>query len=286
MEYCNMDTVADLPEKHASERYFGVYTFDNDADNYPIPHPLYKEDAPKNELILLPDIAKGILFHVLYAFYFLHNKISFGHGDAKIANVFLHKYKTDTIVIWPTSQGVKQVISPFCAKLADYGKSSATFISQNGEATRIFYEPTSSREKLFRDTQKIINPFVPKVSNDTYTVSSNLEATVYNRLRTMGIPYYKSYDVYMFLISFFLQPSNFYILSVYPKFKTYVWDIMWKHSPESGVKVYRRIVKKIAKNYGSKELFRTGILISMLKDITLNCNITKILLDSLSMYDP
>ena len=87
--------------------------------------------------------------------------------------------------------------------MADYGKSSATFQTDEGPV-RLFWEPEQTTTKLFRDSQKKIHPFIPEIRNDTYKTTDASTIVVYNRLRMMGIPYYKSYDVYMFLISFFL----------------------------------------------------------------------------------
>ena len=274
MEYCNLGNLADLPEK---SEYYGIIKYET------LEHPIFESEKyiPRYEQVLNDSIARAVLFHVIYAFHFLHNTLNFNHGDAKVSNIFLHKYKVETEIVWKGNL----ISNPFCAKLADYGKSSATFQTDKGPV-RLFWEPEQTTTRLFRDSQKKIHPFVPEVRNDSYKTTDASTIVVYNRLRMMGIPYYKSYDVYMFLISFFLQPQNYYTLESYPGFRKAVWDTMWSHDPDSGIKVEKRIKKYIRTKYGTTDLLGTGILISILKNITLSCNITERLLDTLSEYKP
>ena len=274
MEYCNMGNLADLPDSYPE--YYGKIKYDD------LEHPIFesKKYKPVYEQILQDNIARAILFHVIYAFHFLHTTLNFNHGDAKISNVFLQKYKGDTEIAWKENL----ISAPFCAKLADYGKSSATLQTDKGPV-RLFWEPDSTVTTLFRDSQKKIHPFVPKVRNDTYETTDASTVVVYNRLRMMGIPYYKSYDVYMFLVSFFLQHQNYYTLISYPNFRKAVWDTMWSHHPESGILVENRIKKLIRTKYKTKELLGTGILIGVLKNTQLACNITGKLLNSLAKYN-
>lgn len=275
MEYCNMGNLADLPDSYPE--YYGKVKYET------LEHPIFesKKYIPRYEQVLNDSIARAVLFHIIYTFHFLHNTLNFNHGDAKVSNIFLHKYKVETEIVWKGNL----ILSPFCAKLADYGKSSATFQTDQGPV-RLFWEPEQTTTRLFRDSQKKIHPFVPEVRNDSYKTTDASTIVVYNRLRMMGIPYYKSYDVYMFLISFFLQPQNYYTLESYPGFRKAVWDTMWSHDPESGIKVEKRIKKYIRTKYGTTDLLGTGILISILKNITLSCNITERLLDTLSEYKP
>lgn len=282
MEFCNRGDLSKLDKlKDMDERmkYFGVSRFDE------LSHPILDKNIPRRELILRPTIAKQILFSVIYAFHFLHKALNFTHGDAKIANIFLHKYSSTSNVAWNVNGETKIIRMELCAKLADYGKSSATFRTEKGPV-RLFWEPDSEAVKLFRYSQYKVNPFIPNVSNDSYKTGSSSVNVIYNRLRMLGLPFYKSYDVYMFLVSFFLQPWAFYMLSVYPEFKEVAWNVMWKHSPESGRIVYDRIKNKIKTKYNTSELLGTGVIISILKDISLACNITKPLLDSLALYEP
>jgi hypothetical protein len=294
MEFCNMKNLVDLPEY--KEHYGPMLNKDN--------HPIFsiKEVPTSQEYFLKPTIAKGILFHIIYAFHFLHKTLVFNHGDAKAGNVFLHNYGDTTTVTWPINGEHKVIEAPFCAKLADYGKSSATLIT-NKESVRVFWEPEASfrepkasLQQGYKYTQRKTNPFKPEVqvlpnykgtgqTIYTYSTTNSSVNVIYNRLRMLGSPYYKSYDVYMFLVSFFLQVENFYTLSLFPDFRAAVWDIMWHHSPEDGKLVKERIRKKIASNYASSELSRTGILIEILRGTRLACNITSPLLDSLAVYD-
>ena len=283
MEYCNLgnlDSLLTTCDKSGRLKdgtpIYGLTTYPRHE------HPVFshKDKKRRNEFIMLPSIARGILFSVVYAFHFLHQKVNFIHGDAKISNIFLHQYKGSTTVVWKD-----QVIDmPFCAKLADYGKSSATLETADGPV-RLFWEPESTVTRLFRSTVTQVNPFVPKVEDNTYSTGDTTVSVVYNRLRMLGIPYYKSYDVYMFLVSFFLQPSHFYLLTTYSNFKRDIWDnAMWGHSPSSGQKVYKRIKRVIRKRYGTSELLRTGILIEILKDTSLACDVTTPLLDALASF--
>lgn len=283
MEYCNLGNLDSLlsncDEYGRLKDGTSIYGKTNYPQNY---HPIFENTKKKrkHEPIMLPNIARGILFSVVYAFHFLHQKINFIHGDAKISNVFLHQYKGSTTVVWKD-----QIIDmPFCAKLADYGKSSATLETGEGPV-RLFWEPESSAIRLFRSGATQVNPFVPNVKDKTYNTGDTSVNVVYNRLRMLGIPYYKSYDVYMFLVSFFLQPSHFYLLTTYSNFKMHIWDTaIWGHSPSSGEKVYKRIKRVIRKRYGTSELLRTGILIEILKDTSLTCDVTTPLLDALASF--
>jgi hypothetical protein len=122
------------------------------------------------------------------------------------------------------------------------------------------------------------------VEENTYRTSDASVYTVYNRLRMLGVPYYKSYDVYMFLVSFFLQPQHFYLLTSYPKIKEEIWnEAMFSHSPKSGEEVYKRIKRTIRKHYGTQKLLGTGVLIDILRNISLKCDVTTPLLDALAM---
>lgn len=276
MEYCNKGNLVDITS-HSEYCYEVKY---EEEENHPV---FEKKFTPREEKVLAPDIARGILFHVIYAFHFLHVNLHFNHGDAKIKNVFLHRYNSDTKVTWQVGGVQHEIVSPVCAKLADYGKSSLTHRTKQGPI-RLFWEPDSTIVQLFRDGQIKSNPFIPDVYKDTYTVNMRTDAATYVRLRMMGIPFYKSYDVYMFMVSFFLQPWAFYLLSMYSEFKKLSWDILWKHYPEGGNIVYKRIQQRIKEGYNTSKLHGTGILIKTLKGIPLACNITHDLLDGLAQF--
>ena len=84
----------------------------------------------------------------------------------------------------------------------------------------------------------------------------------------MGIPFYQTFDTYVFIISFLLIPEIFRSVFTDNNLKSLIWDPLW--FPEDVSKVYSLLIKSII----NEDKNGVSTIFSILKNIKLKCNIT------------
>lgn len=201
-------------------------------------------------------ILLGILKQLIITLDYLQKNLHFIHGDGKSANIFVSStpFSFDAFGIHFTA--------PFTCKIGDFGKSSLTF----------------NRFRLFNynwlaSTYLYVSPFLPSITNDTYTVSNLNSVQIYTRLRHMGFPYYLSFDTYTFIVSLLLDPIFFHTFFESPALSE-IWDILWY--PSDQALMYSRLLNGIDSSTNS-----FTFVISLLKNVTLKCHVTSLLFDHL-----
>ena len=214
--------------------------------------------------ILTKDSLFNILSQIVCNLHFLHNMVHFNHGDLKPANVLVSSKRT--IINY---QGIK-IDSPLSIKIADFGKSSLTYPSnQVNGGVRIF-----NRSPLV-DKYLWFSPFHPDIREGPegtyYIVDSHIVLSIYANMRHMGVPFYVSFDLYTFFVSFMSIPTVYY--SMFTDSDTNgLWSVMFYNDD---IPTIRRLIEK---NMKSNNVSIT-IAISILRGIKLKCNCAQIMLN-------
>lgn len=213
----------------------------------------------------------SILSQVTTALHYLNETIEFTSGDLKVENIFVKKINTSG------RYGFLNNDSDFRCKIADYGKSSCTFTSDIGERIRLYnWNKLSSYYLMIKD----FNPIIRKENRKSYYIVDEFfvnETLVY--LRHMGIPYYRSFDYYTFIISLLLIPEYYYGFfrigneDIIERF----WNRIWINDNERN-KIERKLEKAMRSSIRiGKESRRYGYIkiITLLQDRKLMCSALK-----------
>ena len=237
MEYADMGTL----DRVDDDNKWGMYYVDGIVDS---------------EIIWL------IIQQLVITLHYLESTVDYIHGDGKSANIFISSepcfIKYYNII----------VDSPITCKIGDYGKSSLTFNN-----IRIYNHNRGA------DAYLRLDPFVPRIELTTppsYMITRSTSIQLYTRLRHMGVPYYRGYDIYAFIVSMLLHPMIFGGFFRDGRMRG-LWEVMWFE--EDTEMMYQRILR--AK---SVETHSFGVIYKMLKNVRLKCPITSILLDYIDSY--
>jgi hypothetical protein len=216
-----------------------------------------------------------IWFHVISAIDILSQLAFFQQGDLKVANVFL-KQEQSTLI----HRGIT-CVSNFTAKVADFGKSSINCSTPNSGTVRLFKHDALSVTYLSKF------PFHANIKTldndiDVYSIDNTTDFQTYTRTRYMGIPFYSSFDAYMFTVSMMLQPCFYYSMMANRDVFAAIWeDGFWIHCPEDGRTALARI-KKIIDSKDVKKQVSTGALIGVLSKLNLACDVYTQVFESLT----
>jgi len=216
--------------------------------------------------IVNPDIILSIIKQVILTLSFLQTSVHFIHGNLKANDILISSSPLTT------SYAGISIDSPFTCKLSNFSKSSLTFALSDGNYR--FYN-----NLWLSDIFTAIQPFNPVlISNHAqpyYIIKDNFTAQLFIRSRSMGLPFYPTFDTYTFLVSFFLIPQIFHSIFTNDILKSTIWDILWY--PDDISTIYNKLKNSIYSN--SPNSFPT--IFNLLKGLKLKCNITDLLVDQL-----
>ena len=242
-------------------------------------HTLTLPDKIVKRVILQKTPLLTIFFQVLTAIDVLGQLAFFQQGDLKVANIFLKSVKSTLKHKNITCK------SDFTAKVADFGKSSINCDSATGEMIRVFkYDPLS----VTYLSKFPFNANIKTLDNDieVYVVDNTTDFQTYSRTRYMGIPFYSSFDMYMFVVSMMMQPCFYYSMMAHPDVYKAIWeDGLWIHDPESGNQALKRI-KKIIDSGNVKKQVSTGGVLGVLSKLNLACDVSTPIFESLAATFP
>ncbi len=165
-----------------------------------------------------------IISQIVCALIALQNLCQFTSGDLKLANIFITSRKIKT-----NFNGLP-LNAPFTCKIADYGKSSITIKSNSkkNKSVRLYNYNTAS-SATFSITSP---PSIGFTSDGTSyyiipkaLVAANITPLAY--IRHLGYPFYKSFDLYTFIVSMMLSPSIYYSVMTEPTLRSILWDSLW-----------------------------------------------------------
>ena len=229
----------------------------------------------------------------------------FNHSDAKAANALVFN---ETISY--NYRGMS-VISSFTVKIADFDKASISLNSKpNAEAVKIaetltreehgFLDGNTKNEKrLDYDLIRIYNrnqiadtyfdlfPYRPtvekatttannKIGEGTYFLDSGKNVDLFAKARHTGLPFYKSFDLYTFIISILLMPEFFYKVFSDAVLMDVIWYPLWVDNQQASI-MYSRLKTGIL----SKKQPSYSNTVSILRKTTLKCGIADEIINKL-----
>ena len=271
MEYCDLGNLRDFigRGKEGTDLYEYIENYTREFKYYQeIDISKFSEDVNIinvfHEIDILNEIyLEPILSQVTAALHYLNETIEFTSGDLKTENIFV---KSETVT---GMYGFLRMTAPFKCKIADYGKSSCTFTTNQGERLRIY------NWSRLADYYLKVKDFTPKIRKENttsyYIVDEFFMAETYVYLRHMGIPYYRSFDYYTFLISLLVIPEYYYSFfnsSLVYKF----WDRVWINEEENQ-KMRRRVFKAMRNNKRGR--YGYDDIVKLLKGRKLMCSAIK-----------
>lgn len=194
-----------------------------------------------------------ILMQVFQAFNFLSQNLGFISGDLKAANIFVK------------SEPIKD--APFTCKISDYGKSSCLLpIGKDGQVEMVMriYNNVS-----YANIYSLGGAFEPQIDQSSrYIVDDFFLVNTYADLRHMGSPYYRTFDIYTFIVSLLTIPSYYYRFFTSSYLVSRYWKLFWVNEEEENI-VKERIDEYIRKGTATG----IGEAIGILKGISLSCSI-------------
>ena len=209
------------------------------------------------------DIIDGIMMQTIFGLDYLKKNNYFNHGDLKPSNILLINKQ-----ISGDYNGIK-FSCPYTVKIADFDKSSITI----KDKIRIY------NYDLFSENLLISSPFKQniKVSNykKYYKFSTVSHRDKYSYIRHMGIPFYMSYDIYTFIVSFMLLPGVFDIIINNKILKTSYWDTLWIDNESK----MRKIISKEANK--KKVNISYDTVIDLIDDVKLKCDLVEDIISSI-----
>lgn len=280
MEYAKFGSILSLPETMAFEQYFENMMFSN--SNSPSPTRVFTKETILN-------IVKQIIISYDYL-----NNFDFNHSDAKVANALVFDQ--------PISFQYKglNVDSPFTVKLADFDKAAITLnlpITQNNNlhpqhAKQNNSDPNTAENKdydfiRFFNKSKIADayfklfPFSPKVGTINgekfYQTDTKFNYQLFAQSRHTGLPFYRSYDIYTFLISFMMMPEVFFKIFSDAELQMKLWQPLW--FPDDSSEMFVKIRDSVDSNVDPS--FKN--VVSILSKTKLKCNLSSDLIKTLQL---
>lgn len=216
--------------------------------------------------LVQPEVIANILPQVVTAIHYLDETIQFRSNDLKVENIFVEPGLVTGS--YGTLKFTGDEIQPLRCKIADYGKSSCTYTTNSGERIRVYNWSTLARQYLR------VSDFTPDIrtvdGRSYYVVDNTFVAQTYALERHMGVPYYRSFDYYTFILSLVSIPAYHYMFfsGMMDEARKRFWDQIWIDNRDKE-KIMRRIEKAMR---SGKRVSHTKT-IKMLKGIKLYCDV-------------
>jgi serine/threonine protein kinase len=196
------------------------------------------------------EVTNGIKYHIIrdiigevcITLSTLQEEIQLVHGDLKVQNIFLHKRDVPITV----TRGDLTIKSQYEVRIADFASASSTL---PGGKVRVFNENRSTRlipsvlgltdYKLKGEEKQ--SSFIIKLGEPTTDSTNSIWWKLGMRFNTLvslitshsGMPYYKSYDFYVFMISLMCIPE--YYNTIFSTNLYGLWSSMWMDSERDKV---------------------------------------------------
>lgn len=252
MEYANLGSVDKLANHKAFQDHMEV-----------IKCGFNKVRVFKKETIL------NIVKQIVVTYDFLSRFGDFNHGDAKVANALV---TNDPINI--DYQGL-HIDSPFTIKIADFDKAAITIKVSDDSPWIRFYNKSRLAAQYFKLFS--YNPTVSQAEDGStyYHIGKTLQAQLYAQSRHTGLPFYHSYDIYTFMVSFLLIPEVFHQVENSAELQAKIWHPLWYN--EDVPKMFIEIRDAVATN--TEPSFSN--VINILDKTRLKCEVSTLLIERL-----
>lgn len=257
MEFASLGNIGKLPQsKKFSEEHMELLKIDNIQNNFDLR--VFKKETIFN-----------IVKQITITYDFL-NSFDFNHSNSKINNVLAFDQP-----IQLNYKGVN-VDCNFTIKLTDFDKAGLTINATNTEKSNFirFYSISPLAKMYFE-----LFPYTPKVGKtedvNYYKVGTSFSQQLYKQSRHTGLPFYKSYDLYTFMVSFLMMPEVFYQVFSDSELQSKIWEPLW--FTEDSHDIFFKI-RNAVENDKEPSFKNVNDIISNKK---LKCNLSDILLENL-----
>lgn len=213
--------------------------------------------------VLSADTVRNIVVQMYGTMYELYSQHQFVHGNLTPGNVALCRGDGSEQEYYSV-----RYTTNYIPKIKNLQYASSTFRDNSGNAVRVFNSGILSKSYLR------VSPFLPKTSKvygqPYYSFDSSLTKTTLLYAQHAGTPYYRSFDLYTFMIgmmhyTWFLMP----ILQNNELRKAF-WDTLWLEERDKE-KVEKRLLNAIdKKNEPSIEN-----IVNILSGVQLKCNLVE-----------
>lgn len=260
MEYADLGSINKLPETEA---------FDSNFENTRI----ISGDGQMEIRVFNKETILNIVKQIIVIYDFLSD-YDFNHSDAKVANALVFsspikfEYKDLT------------VDSPFTVKIADFDKAAITLNSPTDQARNYDFIRFFNKSTL-ADVYFNLFPFNPVVgtthNQKYYKTDTTFNQQLFAQSRHTGLPFYHSYDIYTFMVSFLMMPEVFYKVFNDAELQIKIWQPLWFPEDISGM--YLNIRDSVLA--GKDPSFNNAV--SLLSKTKLKCKVSNLLIGSLKL---
>jgi hypothetical protein len=249
IEYCDYGTLVDFSKSEATSKYRTKYTINERGEIFTLE-------------IVSPEICYQIIVQLVASLFFLQNEINFSSGDLKAANLFV---SSDPV---RTRYFGFLIDSDFTIKIGDFGKSSCTVETNEPDKRPIrVYNHDPLADLYFRWLSPTLDTRLLPDGRYYYVVDDTLTFQTYARTRHLGIPFYRTFDLYTAMVSMLILPSIHYSFFISDKLKL-LWSSIWTGTDDQVV------LQRIRDKLWSKENISIGTAIDILRGIKLLCSAT------------
>lgn len=230
-----------------------------------------------------PGIKRAIILplikQVVSAIDFLQKKIEFIHSELLVNNVLVSSEGCTGTYLGINLKG------GFIARIADYAHSSSSLLLEGTtDKARIFNEyrvtrflPITPSYELSPKKERVCELRVGSgsVCNDVFwwEIPSSFGLKTSLITQHSGMPFYRSYDLYTFLISLMLCPKFYYAIMGDVELYNALWTQLWLP------KELNRVNKLIQNNKGEK--ISLSLVLDIMAGLFLRCNALDIILEKL-----
>lgn len=228
------------------------------------------------------DIILPLVKQVLVSLDFLQRKVEFIHSELIANNVLVNKENCRG-----NYNGVK-LDGSYMAKIADYSHCSCSIsLPDQQYKVRVFNEyrvtrflPVTPSYEVKPKSQQVCsvsiggrNPSCKDVFWWTLPSSFNVKTSLITQ--HSGMPFYRSYDAYVFMISLMLCPKFYYTIMSSENVDLYaaLWQPLWMP------KELEKVNKLIEKNKGEK--ISLSLVLDIIAGFSLRCDALDVLLENL-----
>lgn len=197
-----------------------------------------------NPNVIEPKVIATIIKQVGSSLDFLQEKVQFIHSDLKVQNVLISSKGVSG-----GHKGLSFNSTGYSARIADFGNASASLTSKNSfrpKKIRVFnevrvtrYLPGGTANYKMKTQQKEECYKIELGSGRSGTSTGQCKESYWWKLPTSfnvklslitahsGMPFYRSYDYYVFIITLMMCPSLYNGIMDDTRLKGRVWDSLW-----------------------------------------------------------
>lgn len=227
--------------------------------------PVQPARATFETLIFEPNLIFTLIKQILIQLAILQDELNFFHSELVVSNIYLNSQPSTL------SYNGHSVDSQFSCKIVNFERASLSIILA-GQLHRIFNWIWLANALAVNFNIKILT----QNSEQYYQLDNYFDYQIYNRIRYKGLPFYPTFDSYVFIISCLLIPEFFYSVFSHSDLFNKLWTPLW--FPEDEPIMSQRLAQAIQSSTANT----IENIIPLLTGVKLKYNITNILLNNLN----